>query len=202
MPPRRPTAPPSAGRPDAVRAPRPPASSRPTGSTRPAPASKPAGTRPGTAARAASTTRRRDASQRRPALARPVTLILGTFVVLVLLLAPSVKPWLEQRAALGDLREDVETAQAEVNALEAQRDRWLDPDYLRAQSRQRLNFVLPGQTRYVIIDDRPKPSSDPGRTAQTLSSVDRAWYADLWHSVEEAGNESTVGTVGGPADLP
>jgi hypothetical protein len=57
--------------------------------------------------------------------------------------------------------------------------------------------VLPGQTRYVIIDDRPQPSSDPGQTAHTLASRDRAWYGDLWHSVEVAGDPSTVGTVGG-----
>lgn len=125
----------------------------------------------------------------------------GTFIILILLLAPSVKPWFEQRAALSQLREDVAMAQAEVDALAAEADRWRDPDFLKSQARDRLNFVLPGQTLYGVIDDRrPAVSDDPGETAASVAASDRAWFADLWRSVEVAGDPASAGTVDGPPE--
>ena len=177
--------------------------SRPVSGTRPAPGTRPTARRPGTSARSTSTARSSDPGLRRPALVRPFTMLMGTLVILTLLLAPALKPWIEQRSALAQMREDVATTKKDVDALTTDRNQWRDPDYVRAQARERLNFVLPGQTRYVVIDDRPKPQpTDPSRAAAAVASTRLAWFGDLWRSVEVAGDPKTVDSVGGPPATP
>lgn len=204
MPPRRPTAPPASAR----AAQRPGSTSRPStgargaGATRPSSGPRPAASRPATAARPSATAR--PPAARRPAILRPVTMVSGTLVVLVLLLAPSLKPWFEQRAELARLREQVATSRQDVAALEEERRRWQDPEFVRAQARERLDFVLPGERRYVVLDDRPvTAATDPSAAAAAqVASNDQAWFGDLWRSVEVAGRPESAGTVGGPAADP
>ena len=115
-------------------------------------------------------------------------------MILTLLLAPALKPWIEQRAAIARMHADVTATQKQVAGLAATRDRWQDPDFVRAQARARLGFVLPGETSYVVIDDRPKPTpTDPSKAAAAVvAATDLAWFAGLWHSVEVAGDPKST----------
>lgn len=77
-------------------------------------------------------------------------LVVAGFVVL----APSVGLLLEQRRDIAALQTQVADQQANVEALEAESARWEDPAYIEAQARDRLFFVYPGETSFVLLDDR------------------------------------------------
>ena len=51
-------------------------------------------------------------------------------------------------------RESVRLSQEAVDEIDAERAKWKDPVYVRAQARDRLFYVYPGETAYVVIDDR------------------------------------------------
>jgi hypothetical protein len=122
-------------------------------------------------------------------------MVAGVLVVLVLLLAPYVRPWVAQRSQIADGNRRVQDLQRQVTALSDQRRQWDDPAYVRAQARQRLNFVMPGQTGLVVLDDSPAPKSaaDPRSVdAAVPSRVDgQPWYATVWQSVRIAGDPDT-----------
>jgi hypothetical protein len=64
-----------------------------------------------------------------------------------------------------------------------QRERWRDPAYVAAQARQRLHFVRPGETAYVLLD----PGETPARLVpKSAVAPDRPWFSDLWASVDAA----------------
>jgi hypothetical protein len=100
-----------------------------------------------------------------------------------------LREYLSQRAELGRLRSDTAAAQARVDALERQKARWADPAYVEAQARDRLHFVLPGETGYVTLQpDRPaRPQTLPPQTPRQAAP----WYAALWSTVTAADQPST-----------
>ncbi len=100
-----------------------------------------------------------------------------------------VKEYLRQHSELARLQAQSAATQARVDALQAQKTRWADPAYVEAQARQRLHFVQPGETAYVVLQPgRPaQPQTLPKQTAQVLP----AWYTELWDSVQGADQPTT-----------
>jgi cell division protein FtsB len=142
-----------------------------------------------------------DASSTAPGAARPVVVaprrnrLTGRATALVVVLAMlavaytwPVKEYLRQRSELARLRADTAATQARVDVLEALKARWADPAYVQAQARERLHFVLPGETAYVVLQpDHPAaPPTLPKQTSQVLP----AWYDQLWDSVRGADAQS------------
>src|SRR5439155_14604242 len=93
--------------------------------------------------------RRKPVPVDRARLTGRATVLFVVLVMLAVAYAWPLREYLSQRAELSRLRADTAAAQARVDALERQKQRWADPAYVRAQARDRLHFVLPGETGYV-----------------------------------------------------
>ena len=154
-----------------------------------APASRPATSnrpRAGSGGRSAG-----PGSRVRTGMGRPVWVLASIGVVLALLVLPYVQKWMVQRQEITAVRAENERARADVAALEAERRRWQDPDYVKAQARERLFYVMPGETGYVVVDSGPEaaPPSDPARAAAAkVKDGERPWFGDLWESLKVAGD--------------
>jgi cell division protein FtsB len=113
--------------------------------------------------------------------------VLGLVVcALVLSLAYPAKEFLAQRGEIGRLLQQQRDAEARVAALEERRRQLSDPAYVRAQARERLHFVLPGETVYVVVPP-PADSGTGGETADLPAvSRDGSWYGRLWGTVRAA----------------
>ncbi len=118
-------------------------------------------------------------------------MISGVLVVLAILLAPYLRPWLAQRSQISAGRLQVGQLQRQVDQLETEQKQWQDPDYVRAQARERLNFVMPGDTGYVLLPAPPPAvQSDPRKQAAAAAGAvtGRPWYDVVWQSVQLAGS--------------
>lgn len=111
--------------------------------------------------------------------------VLGLVLCALLLSAAlPLREYLSQRAEISRLDQAQNERRARVAALQERRKMLDDPDYLRTLARERLHFVLPGETAYILIDpDAPAPPVQD-RAAATRSRS--PWYSQLWHSVQEA----------------
>jgi hypothetical protein len=122
-------------------------------------------------------------------------MLSGVLVVLVLLLAPYVRPWVNQRSQISQGQDQVRALQQQVDELTAQRERWNDPAFVRAQARARLLVVMPGETGYVVLDDDAAPAAAPDPRSATAvlpgDAAGRPWYARVWDSVRTAGDPTT-----------
>ncbi len=115
--------------------------------------------------------------------------LTGVMALALAVMVPSARAYLRQQETLQDLQGQVIDAQAQVDELQGQVARWNDPAYVIAQARDRLIYVLPGETPYRVVD--PEFVSDPFASAadaptQTTAPV-RPWFATLWGSIEKAG---------------
>jgi len=110
----------------------------------------------------------------------------------VLALALPFKVWVAQRGQIHSLEAQTRDAHQRIADLRRQQQRWQDPAYVKQQARQRLHFVMPGETAYIVVDDRTSkrtPASHTGTTAATKLSG--PWYSRLWQSVETAGKSAS-----------
>jgi cell division protein FtsB len=99
--------------------------------------------------------------------------LLAVILVGIFTLAPSVQIWFEQRQEIADYKALVEQAKVELEDLEAERLRWDDEVYIRAQARDRLYFVMPGEVSFLVMDADGIDLSDTSGTVGAMLAEKR-----------------------------
>jgi cell division protein FtsB len=113
---------------------------------------------------------------------------LTVLVLTVVVLAPSLRIFVQQQQQLAQLRADVQAQKDGVKNLESQRARWDDPSYIEAQARERLNYVYPGEYSYLVIDDGKTVSTSDGQPISAqVQTTQVDWVRMLLSSVFTAG---------------
>ncbi|GAQ55547.1 FtsB family cell division protein [Streptomyces acidiscabies] len=119
--------------------------------------------------------------QRRSRLTGRAALLALVLCTLVVALAYPMRQYVSQRAEIADLERKQEQARQKVEQLRDLKARWQDDTYAEQQIRQRLHYVLPGETGYVVIDP------DAAKQARVdAGAADRPWYANVWDGVDKA----------------
>ena len=72
--------------------------------------------------------------------------------------------------------------------MQEQKSRLEDPSYTAALARDRLHFVRPGETAYVVIAPSAAPvtPTDARRAVSAPTGPEAPWYSQLWGSVRSA----------------
>jgi len=122
----------------------------------------------------------------RPVLTGRALLLGGVLVLLVVLLASPVHRYLGSRSDIATSSQQLHQDQQRLRQLQGQKDRWGDPGYVQQQARQRLQYAMPGDVVYVVVDkgERSDIEKTAGRPATAARSTD--WSKRLWDSVRSA----------------
>ena len=132
-----------------------------------------------TAARVYRSQTRRQA--RRSRLTGRAALLALVLCTLVVALAYPTRQYVSQRAEIADLQRQKEEAAKRVEQLRDLKARWQDDAYAEQRIRERLHYVKPGETGYIVIDPNAAKTS---RT--TRGAAARPWYANVWDGVDKA----------------
>ena len=97
-----------------------------------------------------------------------VVIILGTYLI-----SPDVQSYLNQRREIVEMEQSIQLAKDAVVDMQAERDRWQDPVYIRSQARDRLYYVLPGEVSYLVMDSEGLDFSDTSNTVGALLAQQR-----------------------------
>ena len=122
----------------------------------------------------------------RPVLTGRALLLGGVLVLLVVLLASPVHRYLGSRGEIASSSSQLHQDQQRLRQLQRQKDRWGDPGYVQQQARQRLQYAMPGDVVYVVVDkgERSDIEKTAGKAATAARSKD--WSKRLWDSVRAA----------------
>ena len=113
---------------------------------------------------------------------------LTVLVLTVVVLAPSLRIFVQQQQQIAQLRAQVQAQKDGVKDLKGERARWDDPSYIEAQARERLNYVYPGETSFLVIDDGQTVATDDGQPISTqVQTTQVDWVRTLLSSVLTAG---------------
>ena len=105
-----------------------------------------------------------------------------------LTIAPPVKHYFTQRAQISALKSQLA---ADNSALQKAREElmlWQDPEFVKAQARERLHFVLPGERQYIVINDSTTDTNNGTTKIASALTDGQPWYARLIASISETGN--------------
>lgn len=107
--------------------------------------------------------------RRRITLTRRAAILASAVCAVVLLLAYPLREYAAQRSEINGLRAQNAAATRQVAELAEQHRRWQDPAYVRIQARERLHYVMPGETPYVVVHGgaTPSPTASPAATLGT-----------------------------------
>ena len=97
-----------------------------------------------------------------------LVIILGTYLI-----SPDVQSYLNQRREIVEMEQSIQLAKDAVVDMQAERDRWQDPVYIRSQARDRLYYVLPGEVSYLVMDSEGLDFSDTSNTLGAMLAQQR-----------------------------
>ena len=115
--------------------------------------------------------------------------LVGLVLIGAFTLSPTVSLLLAQRAEIAEVRSGIDETNASIAELQREVGSWSDPSYVRAQARERLFYVMPGEQAFTVIDDRDGPVEvdDTTVAATELVSQDVDWATVGLRSVIMAG---------------
>ena len=114
--------------------------------------------------------------------------ILLLVVAALVVLAPRLKTFVEQRQQIAQLEAEVQQAHDQLDQLDAEVARWSDPAYIEAQARDRLFYVYPGDTNYLVIgDDDEASDGDELPISDSIQTGTVDWIDAFLSSVYTAG---------------
>ncbi|MCW2622052.1 MAG: ftsL2 [Frankiales bacterium] len=113
--------------------------------------------------------------------------VLGLVLcALVVTLAIPLRELLAQHSQIAGLQADQSAAEQRVAELAQQKRLLEDPTYVAALARQRLHFVKPGETAYVVLAPEQPAALATAPATRVNADARSPWYSQLWGSVEEA----------------
>jgi cell division protein FtsB len=113
--------------------------------------------------------------------------MLAVIIFGVVTLAPGVQTWIQQRQQILEAQAEVEQAKKDVVAMTEERKRWSDPAYIRAQARDRLYYVMPGEVSYLVLDADGVDLSDTSGTVGAMLKAEKN-NADISDTIYQTKN--------------
>ncbi len=113
-------------------------------------------------------------------------------VFLVVLLAAPLHRYLAARSAAGQAAQQKQQTEQQLTQLRQLDNQLSDPAYIAAQARERLQYAMPGDTVYVVV--QPGQQDDLNQTSKGSTAPTKApgntWNKRLWGSVQVADHGS------------
>ena len=126
--------------------------------------------------------------------ARAIALAV-VLVILTISYATSLRIYFAQAHEIAATKAEISERQQRILQLQGDLARWDDESYVRTQARDRLGWVVPGETGYTVVDADGKPLGGGAViTAETApeGQAQDSWWSKLWGSVEAADQPAPV----------
>jgi cell division protein FtsB len=141
----------------------------------------------GDTAQANARTRRRVLSTLALGVTHRIIALVVTVAVLAISFVSSYSVYLAQQKDIAATKAEIAEHEAEIARLQDELSRWADPAYVRAQARERLGWVLPGEIGYRVIDaDGAIIGGTVGVSDTGEDEAPLVWYDALWTSLATA----------------
>jgi cell division protein FtsB len=122
----------------------------------------------------------------RPVLTGRALVLGGIVVLLVVLLAAPIQRYLTSRHDLSGAGQQLQDDRQQLGALNRQKSLWSDPGFIQQQARKRLQYAMPGDTVYVVVDKGQKSDIEKSAGLTTKHAAGPGWNNRLMDSVRTA----------------
>ncbi len=134
---------------------------------------------------------------------RRVVIVVVMVCFLSLALANPVRTYFTQHHEAAQAAAQHDELVQKIAELQKQRSLLEDPDYIRAQARDRLGFVEAGRTPYIV--ELPGDAATVQEQHEKAEAQSRPWYGSVWDSVSRDPSDEDVpvpNVIPAPAPAP
>ena len=132
----------------------------------------------------------------------PSTMVtLGLIVIGFFSVGPQLSEYFTMQTQIAQLQANLDADKKNLEEIKAEKKRWDDPVFIRAQARDRLFYVVPGEVSYLVLDADGLNLSDTsgtvgamlakqknnGAISQNIGTTKHNWAGSLMTSVIQAG---------------
>ena len=108
---------------------------------------------------------------------RRTVVLVALGVLCTVTLAPHVRLYVDQERQKVALEHQIAEREEAVADLEHQLDLWGEDAFVAAQARERLHYVMPGETGYVVAP----PEAESAVAAEVEAALaEGPWYRRVW----------------------
>ena len=126
--------------------------------------------------------------------ARAIALAV-VLLILTISYATSLRIYFSQAHEIAATKTEIAQRQERIRNLQGELARWDDDAYVRTQARERLGWVVPGETGYTVVGADGKPLGGGAQISAEEGAVEQpkdSWWSKLWGSVEAADRPAPV----------
>lgn len=116
-------------------------------------------------------------------------------LILTISYATSLRIYFSQAHEISATKAEIAERQQRILQLQGELARWDDEGYVRSQARERLGWVVPGETGFTVVDAEGRPLGGGAEIKAESTSDEPAqdtWWSKLWGSVEAADRPAPV----------
>jgi cell division protein FtsB len=116
-------------------------------------------------------------------------------LILTISYATSLRIYFSQAHEISATKAEIAERQQRILRLQGDLARWDDEGYVRSQARERLGWVVPGETGFTVVDSEGRPLGGGAEINAESASDEPAqdtWWSKLWGSVEAADRPAPV----------
>lgn len=121
--------------------------------------------------------------------------LIVVLIVLLVSYMTTLRVYFNQQRQIAHTKAQIQAHEDAISSLEDEIERWQDPEYVKIQARERLGWVLPGETGFRVIG----PDGEPYGGGQQIGvgrlppgEYDTTWWDRMWGSVQTA-DDPTAG---------
>ena len=126
--------------------------------------------------------------------ARAIALAV-VLLILTISYATSLRIYFSQAQEIATTKAEIAERQQRIRDLQGELARWDDEAYVRTQARERLAWVVPGETGYTVVDADGNPLGGGAKISAEAAPEQQpqdSWWSKLWGSVEAADRPAPV----------
>jgi cell division protein FtsB len=119
-------------------------------------------------------------------------------LILTISYATSLRIYFAQAHEIASTEAEIAERQQRIRDLQGELARWGDEAYVRTQARERLGWVVPGETGYTVVGADGKPLGGGAKISAEMvpnEPAQDAWWSKLWGSVQAADRPAPVKTA-------
>ncbi len=139
----------------------------------------------GDSARKQARAARKDERRNGPVLTGRIALLAIVVGLLLISYGLPLRAFIKQHGQLDSARAQIARQEAQVSSLQQLQKQWEDPAFVKAQARERLHYVMPGEIGYTVLTG---PTNTTAQPTPTQTAPPSPWFSKLWSSVQGADN--------------
>ena len=106
--------------------------------------------------------------------------------IIVFLAAPTAKIFIDQRSQIAELQTSIAHQQEQQQQFKREKELWEDDSYVEQQARERMSYVKPGESPYVVLGAQTERHQAVESSAEQVEAGKPAWADGLWQSVVDS----------------